>query len=105
MCGSLIARRELQLSASSLSSEGSSEGGPDKGTTVRLLWLSMLKMPKQLWTLCVCHLLTWFSIIAEAVFYTDFMGQVIYHGDPTAPANSTELQNYHILCISSAATV
>ncbi|XP_070691207.1 solute carrier family 45 member 4-like isoform X1 [Pempheris klunzingeri] len=89
-------RREFQLSISSLSSEGSSsEGGPDKGTTVRLLWLSMFKMPKQLWRLCVCHLLTWFSIIAEAVFYTDFMGQVIYHGDPTAPANSTELQNYH----------
>ncbi|XP_044063270.1 solute carrier family 45 member 4-like isoform X2 [Siniperca chuatsi] len=89
-------RRELQLSASSLSSEGSSsEGRPDKGTTVRLLWLSMLKMPRQLWRLCVCHLLTWFSIIAEAVFYTDFMGQVIYHGDPTAPSNSTELQNYH----------
>ncbi|XP_029308129.1 solute carrier family 45 member 4-like [Cottoperca gobio] len=89
-------RRELQLSVSSLSSEGSiGEGGPDKGTTVRLLWLSMFKMPRQLWTLCVCHLLTWFSIIAEAVFYTDFMGQVIYHGDPTAPANSTEILNYH----------
>ncbi|XP_063735855.1 solute carrier family 45 member 4-like isoform X1 [Eleginops maclovinus] len=88
-------RRELQLSASSLSSEGSSEGGLDKGTTVRLLWLSMFKMPRQLWTLCVCHLLTWFSIIAEAVFYTDFMGQVIYHGDPTAPSNSTELLKYH----------
>ncbi|XP_071393964.1 solute carrier family 45 member 4 [Centroberyx affinis] len=89
-------RRELQLSASSLSSESSiSEGGPEGGTTVRLLWLSMLRMPRQLWRLCVCHLLTWFSIIAEAVFYTDFMGQVIYHGDPTAPVNSTELQNYN----------
>ncbi|XP_076010011.1 solute carrier family 45 member 4-like [Genypterus blacodes] len=89
-------RRELQLSASSLSSDGSSsEGGPEGGTTVRLLWLSMLKMPRQLWRLCVCHLLTWFSIIAEAVFYTDFMGQVIFHGDPTAPANSTELLNYN----------
>ncbi|XP_054477321.1 LOW QUALITY PROTEIN: solute carrier family 45 member 4-like [Anoplopoma fimbria] len=88
-------RRELQLSASSLSSEGSSSEGELTGTTVRLLWLSMLKMPRQLWRLCVCHLLTWFSIIAEAVFYTDFMGQVIYHGDPTAPANSTELLNYH----------
>ncbi|XP_059194565.1 solute carrier family 45 member 4 [Centropristis striata] len=89
-------RRELQLSVSSLSSEGSSsEGGPDEGTTVRLLWLSMLKMPRQLWRLCICHLLTWFSIIAEAVFYTDFMGQVIYHGDPKAPANSTELLNYN----------
>uniref|UniRef100_A0A3Q0SAV8 Solute carrier family 45 member 4 n=1 Tax=Amphilophus citrinellus TaxID=61819 RepID=A0A3Q0SAV8_AMPCI len=89
-------RRRLQLSASSLSSEGSSsEGGTDEGATVRLLWLSMLKMPSQLWRLCVCHLLTWFSIIAEAVFYTDFMGQVIFDGNPTAPANSTELQNYH----------
>ncbi|XP_062421259.1 solute carrier family 45 member 4-like [Pungitius pungitius] len=89
-------RRELHLSASSLSSEGSSSaGGSDDGTTVRLLWLSMLKMPRQLWTLCVCHLLTWFSIIAEAVFYTDFMGQVIYHGDPKAAGNSTELLNYH----------
>lgn len=88
-------RWEMQLSVSSLSSEDSSSVGEAEGaTTVRLLWLSMLKMPKQLWRLCVCHLLTWFSIIAEAVFYTDFMGQVIYHGDPTAPANSTELHNY-----------
>ncbi|KAM7420712.1 hypothetical protein PAMA_015101 [Pampus argenteus] len=89
-------RRELHLSVSSLSSEGSSsQEGPDRGATVRLLWLSMLKMPRQLWRLCVCHLVTWFSIIAQAVFYTDFMGQVIYHGDPMGPANSTELQNYN----------
>ncbi|XP_029359762.1 solute carrier family 45 member 4-like [Echeneis naucrates] len=89
-------RRELQMSASSLSSEGSSsEGEADLATTVRLLWLSMLKMPKQLWRLCICHLLTWFSIIAEAVFYTDFMGQVIFQGDPTAASNSTGLQNYN----------
>lgn len=39
-------------------------------------------MPTQLWRLCVCHLLTWFSYIAEAVFFTDFMGQVIYQGNP-----------------------
>uniref|UniRef100_A0A3Q3E0J0 Solute carrier family 45 member 4 n=1 Tax=Hippocampus comes TaxID=109280 RepID=A0A3Q3E0J0_HIPCM len=89
-------RREFQLSESSLSSEGSSsDGGPSKGTTVRLLWLSMLKMPKQLWRLCVCHLVTWFSYIAQAVFYTDFMGQVIFHGDPKAPSNSTEFLNYN----------
>ncbi|CAJ1062159.1 solute carrier family 45 member 4-like isoform X4 [Xyrichtys novacula] len=88
--------RVFHLSVSSLSSEGSSsEGGAGRGTTVKLLWLSMLKMPQQLWRLCLCHLLTWFSYIAQAVFYTDFMGQVIYNGDPTAPSNSTELQNYH----------
>lgn len=88
-------RREMQLSVSSLSSEGSSSEPEAEGaTTVRQLWLSMLKMPKQLWRLCICHLLTWFSIIAEAVFYTDFMGQVIFQGDPTAAANSTEQASY-----------
>ncbi|XP_054637624.1 solute carrier family 45 member 4 [Dunckerocampus dactyliophorus] len=88
-------RRDFQLSTSSMSEASSSDTESDKGTTVRLLWLSMLKMPKQLWRLCVCHLVTWFSYIAEAVFYTDFMGQVIYHGDPQAPVNSTEFQNYN----------
>uniref|UniRef100_A0A8C7JEZ9 Solute carrier family 45 member 4 n=1 Tax=Oncorhynchus kisutch TaxID=8019 RepID=A0A8C7JEZ9_ONCKI len=89
-------RRELQQSSTTLSSGDSErDDGDQGGTTVKLLWLSMLKMPPQLLRLCVCHLLTWFSIIAEAVFYTDFMGQVIYAGDPTAPANSTNLQKYH----------
>ncbi|XP_077454712.1 solute carrier family 45 member 4-like [Stigmatopora argus] len=93
LCGN---RHEFQLSKSSLSSEDSvSNSGPNRGATVQLLWLSMLKMPKQLWRLCVCHLVTWFSYIAQAVFYTDFMGQVIYHGDPKAPANSTEFRDYN----------
>ncbi|KAM9310009.1 solute carrier family 45 member 4-like [Pholidichthys leucotaenia] len=87
--------RPFQLSTCSLSSEGSSDDETDWCATVRLMWLSMLKMPSQLWRLCVCHLLTWFSIVAQSVFYTDFMGQVIFQGHPTAPANSTELQNYH----------
>lgn len=78
--------RKLQLSHISASRRNEeveeSEDGDD-GTTVKLLWLSMLKMPPQLWRLCVCQLLTWFSMIAQAVFYTDFMGQVIFEGDPT----------------------
>uniref|UniRef100_A0A4W5NZW8 Solute carrier family 45 member 4 n=1 Tax=Hucho hucho TaxID=62062 RepID=A0A4W5NZW8_9TELE len=87
-------RARHQSGNTNSSGDTESEEGETE-TTVRLLWLSMLKMPPELMRLCVCHLLTWFSIIAEAVFYTDFMGQVIYHGDPTAPANSTDLQNYH----------
>ncbi|KAG9355402.1 hypothetical protein JZ751_000240 [Albula glossodonta] len=87
-------RQRHQSGNTNSSGDTESEEGETE-TTVRLLWLSMLKMPPELLRLCVCHLLTWFSIIAEAVFYTDFMGQVIYEGDPKAAANSTELQNYH----------
>uniref|UniRef100_A0A671LGB4 Solute carrier family 45 member 4-like n=1 Tax=Sinocyclocheilus anshuiensis TaxID=1608454 RepID=A0A671LGB4_9TELE len=89
--------RKLQpsrISASRRDEEDEESEDGDSGTTVKLLWLSMLKMPPQLWRLCVCHLLSWFSMIAQAVFYTDFMGQVIFEGDPTAAANSTALQNY-----------
>ncbi|XP_030637439.1 solute carrier family 45 member 4 isoform X2 [Chanos chanos] len=89
-------RRKLQQSSTTVSSSEDTESEDEESsTTVKLLWLSMLKMPPQLWRLCICHLLTWFSIIAQAVFYTDFMGQVIYEGDPTAAVNSTSLQNYN----------
>ncbi|CAI9568679.1 unnamed protein product [Staurois parvus] len=87
-------RHRNQSGATNSSGDTESEEGETE-TTVRLLWLSMLKMPKELMRLCVCHLLTWFSIIAEAVFYTDFMGQVIFEGDPKALTNSTELHNYN----------
>uniref|UniRef100_I3J3W8 Solute carrier family 45 member 4 n=1 Tax=Oreochromis niloticus TaxID=8128 RepID=I3J3W8_ORENI len=89
-------QRNRHRSGNTNSSSGDTESEEGEvETTVRLLWLSMLKMPQELLRLCACHLLTWFSIIAEAVFFTDFMGQVIYHGDPTAPSNSTLLENYH----------
>ncbi|KAM6350121.1 solute carrier family 45 member 4 [Podargus strigoides] len=87
-------RHRNQSGTTNSSGDTESEEGETE-TTVRLLWLSMLKMPKELLRLCVCHLLTWFSIIAEAVFYTDFMGQVIFQGDPKAPSNSTELHAYN----------
>uniref|UniRef100_A0A3Q2CBA1 Solute carrier family 45 member 4 n=1 Tax=Cyprinodon variegatus TaxID=28743 RepID=A0A3Q2CBA1_CYPVA len=89
-------QRNRHRSGNTNSSSGDTESEEGEvETTVRLLWLSMLKMPPELLRLCACHLLTWFSIIAQAVFFTDFMGQVIYEGDPTAPTNSTLLENYH----------
>ncbi|XP_047419736.1 solute carrier family 45 member 4 isoform X4 [Sciurus carolinensis] len=87
-------RHRNQSGATTSSGDTESEEGESE-TTVRLLWLSMLKMPKELKRLCLCHLLTWFSVIAEAVFYTDFMGQVIFKGEPKAPSNSTAWHAYN----------
>nr|BAE21586.1 unnamed protein product [Mus musculus] len=87
-------RHRNQSGATASSGDTESEEGETE-TTVRLLWLSMLKMPKELMWLCLCHLLTWFSVIAEAVFYTDFMGQVIFKGNPQAPSNSTKWHAYN----------
>ncbi|XP_072324409.1 solute carrier family 45 member 4-like isoform X2 [Scyliorhinus torazame] len=87
-------RQRNQSGVTNSSSDTESDEGETE-TTVKLLWLSMLKMPKELLRLCVCHLVTWFAVIGAAVFYTDFMGQVIYGGDPKGPSNSTELWNYN----------
>lgn len=87
-------RQRHQSGATTSSGDTESEEGEGE-TTVRLLWLSMLKMPRELTRLCLCHLLTWFSVIAEAVFYTDFMGQVIFEGNPKAPSNSTAWHAYN----------
>uniref|UniRef100_H0WZ90 Solute carrier family 45 member 4 n=1 Tax=Otolemur garnettii TaxID=30611 RepID=H0WZ90_OTOGA len=89
--------RHRNLSGATNSSGDTESEEGESETTVRLLWLSMLKMPRQLLRLCICHLLTWFSVIAEAVFYTDFMGQVIFKGDPKeqAPSNSTAWHYYN----------
>ncbi|CAO2602071.1 Solute carrier family 45 member 4 [Lemmus lemmus] len=87
-------RHRNQSGATASSGDTESEEG-EAETTVRLLWLSMLKMPKELMRLCLCHLLTWFSVIAEAVFYTDFMGRVIFEGDPQQASNSTLWHKYN----------
>lgn len=84
-------RHRNQSGATTSSGDTESEEGESE-TTVRLLWLSMLKMPKELKRLCLCHLLTWFSVIAEAVFYTDFMGQVIFKGDPKVSTWAGDLE-------------
>ncbi|KAM4864960.1 solute carrier family 45 member 4 isoform 2-T5 [Thomomys bottae] len=87
-------RHRHQSGATTSSGDAESEEGEGE-TTVRLLWLSMLKMPRELTRLCLCHLLTWFSVIAEAVFYTDFMGRVIFNGDPKVSSNSTRWHDYN----------
>ncbi|MFT7816100.1 solute carrier family 45 member 4-like [Arapaima gigas] len=87
-------RQWAQRRASPVSSEEESEEGTEK-TTVHLLWLSMLKMSPELKRLCICHLITWFSFTAASVFYTDFMGQAVFGGDPSAAANCTAPLNYH----------
>lgn len=90
--GTSSGRQRARHQSGNTNSSGDTESEEgETETTVRLLWMSMLKMPRQLKRLCVCHLLTWFSIIAEAVFYTDFMGQVIFEGDPTVSRVTSKL--------------
>lgn len=63
--------------------------------SMKLLCSSIFHMPKPLRNLCINHFLGWLSFEGMLLFYTDFMGEVIFHGDPKAPHNSEEYHKYN----------
>ncbi|XP_039697944.1 proton-associated sugar transporter A isoform X2 [Pteropus medius] len=73
---------------------GSSEP-PGQPLSMRHLCATICHMPKMLRNLCVNHFLGWLSFEGMLLFYTDFMGEVVFQGDPKAPHTSEEYQKYN----------
>ncbi|XP_018408181.1 PREDICTED: proton-associated sugar transporter A [Nanorana parkeri] len=63
--------------------------------SMKLLCSSICHMPKALRNLCINHFLGWLSFEGMLLFYTDFMGEVVFQGDPRAPHNSEEYHKYN----------
>nr|XP_013812910.1 PREDICTED: proton-associated sugar transporter A isoform X5 [Apteryx mantelli mantelli] len=63
--------------------------------SLKLLFLTICHMPKALRNLCINHFLGWLSFEGMLLFYTDFMGEVVFQGNPKAPHNSDEYQKYN----------
>ena len=42
-----------------------------------------------------CQLLGWMAYFTTALFFTDFIGESIYGGDPLAEKNSTSFASYN----------
>uniref|UniRef100_A0A8C4MUG0 Proton-associated sugar transporter A n=1 Tax=Equus asinus TaxID=9793 RepID=A0A8C4MUG0_EQUAS len=63
--------------------------------SMRHLCFTICNMPKALRNLCVNHFLGWLSFEGMLLFYTDFMGEVVFQGDPRAPHASEEYQKYN----------
>ncbi|XP_006019182.1 membrane-associated transporter protein [Alligator sinensis] len=62
--------------------------------TIKSLLKALLSMPSHYRCLCVSHLIGWTAFLSNMLFFTDFMGQIVYHGDPYAPHNSTAYLTY-----------
>ncbi|KAM9509693.1 membrane-associated transporter protein isoform 5-T5 [Guaruba guarouba] len=62
--------------------------------TLKSLLKTLLNMPSHYRCLCVSHLFGWMAFLSNMLFFTDFMGQVVYHGSPYAPHNSTLYLSY-----------
>uniref|UniRef100_H3C0X4 Solute carrier family 45 member 1 n=1 Tax=Tetraodon nigroviridis TaxID=99883 RepID=H3C0X4_TETNG len=63
--------------------------------SMKLLCIAIYRMPPSLRSLCTNHFLGWLSFEGMLLFYTDFMGEVVYEGDPKAPHDSEAYQRYN----------
>ncbi|XP_072036557.1 proton-associated sugar transporter A-like [Amphiura filiformis] len=52
--------------------------------------VSIIKMPKEMRWLSITHLFSWSAVLTQFLFFTDYMGQVVYNGDPKADVGSPE---------------
>ncbi|XP_070561569.1 membrane-associated transporter protein-like [Ptychodera flava] len=77
---------ETRRSSSSLSS--------DEPASAFELIKSIVVMPGALRRLCINHFMGWFSFVSVLLFFTDYVGQVVYHGDPKASLNNTDRIQY-----------
>uniref|UniRef100_A0A3Q1FBU3 Proton-associated sugar transporter A n=1 Tax=Acanthochromis polyacanthus TaxID=80966 RepID=A0A3Q1FBU3_9TELE len=63
--------------------------------SMKLLCIAIYRMPPSLRSLCTNHFLGWLSFEGMLLFYTDFMGEVVFEGDPKAPHDSEAYQRYN----------
>lgn len=55
---------------------------------------SVIIMPKSMRILCLTHLFTKMALLSYSLYFTDFVGEVIFNGDPKAPMESGDHQLY-----------
>ncbi|XP_041946028.1 proton-associated sugar transporter A isoform X1 [Alosa sapidissima] len=67
----------------------------DNQMSMKLLCIAIYRMPPSLRSLCTNHFLGWLSFEGMLLFYTDFMGEVVFGGDPKAPHDSEAYQRYN----------
>ncbi|XP_054439982.1 membrane-associated transporter protein isoform X2 [Pteronotus mesoamericanus] len=62
--------------------------------TMKSLLRALVSMPPHYRCLCISHLIGWTAFLSNMLFFTDFMGQIVYHGNPYSAHNSTEFLIY-----------
>jgi len=72
------------------------EEGDTEATVASLkqyLW-SIIYMPSSLRWLCLTNLFCWSSLVCYSLYFTDFVGQAVFKGDPQAPEGSEKRMLY-----------
>ncbi|XP_057375846.1 proton-associated sugar transporter A-like [Daphnia carinata] len=55
---------------------------------------SIIYMPKSMRILCLTNLFCWMSLVCYSLYFTDFVGEAVFGGNPKAPVGSPEREIY-----------
>ncbi|RNA35506.1 membrane-associated transporter [Brachionus plicatilis] len=73
---------------------GSKETEEKNDSFVKNLTKSFFNMPTELRRLFICQTIGWLAFYSTTLFFTDYIAQNIYHGDPSADRDSTDFMMY-----------
>jgi solute carrier family 45 protein 1/2/4 len=76
------------------SDEESDEDDDDNRVSLKQYLKSIVCMPTSIRLLCLTNLMCWMSHLCYCLYFTDFVGEAVFHGDPTAPMDSPEFLLY-----------
>ncbi|XP_050034560.1 membrane-associated transporter protein-like [Dermacentor andersoni] len=85
-----LARRK----ANSPFKDGDKSAEEEASPTVKAYLLSIIYMPRSMMLLCITNLFCWMALVSYSLFLTDFVGAVVYGGDPVAHMGTESYRLY-----------
>ncbi|XP_054015604.1 proton-associated sugar transporter A [Hylaeus anthracinus] len=73
---------------------GLEESGENSKVTLQEYLLSIVYMPHSLRMVCLTNLFCWMAHVCYSLYFTDFVGEAVYGGNPQAPDGSKERELY-----------
>jgi solute carrier family 45 protein 1/2/4 len=74
---------------------GATPEGPEAAAPSLMHYLmSIVHMPKSLQSVCVTNFFCWSAHVCYSLYFTDFVGESVFEGDPKAPYNSPKYNAY-----------
>lgn len=67
---------------------------PEAPISLRAYLKSIFIMPYSMRMLALTNLFCWMGHVTYCLYFTDFVGEAVFHGNPTAPADSQEFLLY-----------
>jgi solute carrier family 45 protein 1/2/4 len=86
----------VEKNPNELEEDSEDEDNEDEESTVTLgqYLKSVIIMPASMKILCLTNLFCWMSHLCYCLYFTDFVGEAVFHGDPTAPFDHPDFKRY-----------